>query len=230
MVTAMSRIRERDLYPPIKAFLERQGYEVKSELADADVVACRLGEAPVIVELKAGFSLALFHQAVVRLAVSDLVYVAVPRGAGRRFARALAENRALCRRLGLGLLTVRLPDGLVEAHLDPGPCQPRKSARRQQRLLREFARRVGDPNTGGVNGVKIVTAYRQDALRCAAHLAEHGPTKGAHVAGATGVARATRIMAADHYGWFQRVTTGIYTLTPRGRAALVTYCDALSGG
>jgi len=68
-----------------------------------------------------------------------------------------------------------------------------------------------------------VTAYRQDALRCAAHLAAHGATKGAHVAAATGVARATRIMADDHYGWFQRVGPGIYALTPRGAKGLRSY-------
>ena len=36
-------------------------------------------------------------------------------------------------------------------------------------------RRTGDPNPGGTTGIKRVTAYRQDALRCAAHLATHGP-------------------------------------------------------
>jgi hypothetical protein len=34
------------------------------------------------------------------------------------------------------------------------------------------------------------------------------------------VAQATRLMADNHYGWFTRVATGIYTLTEQGRAAL----------
>jgi hypothetical protein len=34
-------------------------------------------------------------------------------------------------------------------------------------------------------------------------------------------------MAADHYGWFERVRTGIYALTPKGEEALVTYAFAL---
>lgn len=219
----MAAIRETELYPPIKAFLEAQGYEVKGEIGAADVVACRDGEEPVIVELKTAFGLTLYHQAVARQAVTDLVYIAVPRGTGRRFAKALADNRALCRRLGLGLLTVRLADGLVEPHLDPGPYAPRKSKSRRQRLLREFARRVGDPNDGGATRVGLVTAYRQDALRCAAHLAGQGPCKGAEVAGATGVARATTLMRDDHYGWFERVETGIYALTPKGHEALEAY-------
>ena len=218
---APPRCRETDLYPPIKAYLQAQGYEVKSEIGAADVVACRDPDPdPVIVELKTGFALTLFHQAIARQAVTDAVYVAVPRGTGAGFARALKDNLALARRLGLGLITVRLRDALVEVHCDPGPYRPVRSKRRRTRLLREFARREGDPNMGGATRAGLITAYRQDALRCAAHLAGQGPSKGARVAAATGVAQATRLMAADHYGWFERVSVGIYDLTPRGRAAL----------
>ncbi|HIF78624.1 MAG TPA: hypothetical protein EYQ36_13725, partial [Sulfitobacter sp.] len=63
----MSNPRETDLYPPIKAFLEDQGYVVKAEVGAADVVALRGAEPPVVVELKLGFSLALFHQCLARL-------------------------------------------------------------------------------------------------------------------------------------------------------------------
>lgn len=219
-------MKETELYAPIKAFLEGQGYDVKSEVGAADVVAVReADEDPVIVELKTGFALALFHQAIARLRLSDCVYVAVPEGTSPAWRRSLAKNHTLCRRLGLGLLTVRLADGRVTPELDPGPYQPRQSRPRKSRLLREFHRRVGDPNQGGATRVRLVTAYRQDALRCARHLAEHGPTKGSEVAGETGVAKATRLMADDHYGWFERVSKGIYQLTPKGHEALVTYAD-----
>ena len=216
-------MRETELYPPIKSYLEGQGYEVKSEVGACDVVAIRDGAVPVIVEMKTALSLSLFHQAVARQRVTDAVYIAVPRGAGKRFAKSLKDNLGLCRRLGLGLITVRMRDALVEVHLDPAPYAPRKSATRRDRLLREFARRVGDPNAGGATRVGLVTAYRQDALRCAQYLSDEGPSKGAQVAAATGVAQATRLMAADHYGWFERVSTGIYRLTPKGQEGLVAY-------
>ena len=44
--------READLYPPVKAFLEAQGYDVKGEVGAADLVALRGDEDPIIVELK----------------------------------------------------------------------------------------------------------------------------------------------------------------------------------
>ncbi len=89
--------------------------------------------------------------------------------------------------------------------------------------MREFARRVGDPNKGGAQKKGLITAYRQDALACARLLREVGPTKGALVAEATGVKTATRLMAANHYGWFDRVQTGIYAVSDKGRAELDRY-------
>jgi hypothetical protein len=212
-------MQETELYPPIKAFLEGQGYTVKAEIGAADVVACRDGEDPVVIELKTGFSLSLIHQAIARQAITDAVYVAAPRGTGKRFQTALKQMKTLCRRLGLGLITVRMQDAHLEVHCDPAPYTPRKSKRRRTALLREFARRDGDPNTGGATRQGLITAYRQDALRCASHLAASGPSKGARVASETGVERATRLMADNHYGWFQRVETGIYDVTEEGRAA-----------
>ncbi len=212
----MPRPAETELYAPVKAHLEAAGYEVKAEVGPADVVGVK-GDALVVVELKAGFSLKLLHQAVARQALTDTVYVAVPRWRGRAGWQAFKSNVGLCRRLGIGVLSVRLEDGRVDVHADPAPYRPRKSPVRQARLLGEFARRAGDPNTGGHRG-KIVTAYRQDAEKLAAFLAEHGPSKGAAVAKATGVARATAMMRTNHYGWFERISTGVYDLTTKGRA------------
>ncbi|WP_025050682.1 DUF2161 domain-containing phosphodiesterase [Sulfitobacter noctilucae] len=218
----MTKPRETDLYPPIKAFLEDQGYVVKSEVGAADVVAVRGAEPPVVVELKLGFSLTLFHQCVARLSVSDEVYLAVARVPGKRFAKAVKENTALARRLGLGLITVRLKDSLVEVHCDPGPYVPRKSKKRQAQLLLEFARRQGDPNDGGQTRAGLVTAYRQDALKLAVYLFEVGASKGADVARETGVSVATRMMRDNHYGWFEKVEKGVYGLAPAGAKAVLT--------
>ena len=224
---AAAPIRETELYAPVKALLESQGYEVKSEVGAADVVACRGDEDPVIVELKRGFSLSLFHQAIDRLSLSETVYVCVPRGTGRRFLKALKCNLTLCRRLGLGLITVRMRDGFAEIHLDPAPYNPRQSKPKKSRLLKEFAARVGDPNTGGTTRKPLMTAYRQDALRCARFLHQHGATKAANVASACGVSRARQIMSANHYGWFDRVSIGIYELSPNGKRAITDYAEEL---
>lgn len=210
----MTAPQETDLYLPVKAFLEAQGFEVKSEVAGADVVGLRADDPdPVIVELKLAMSLQLLNQALERLKITDFVYLAIPQVKGRK---TLARHVALCRRLGLGLLTVRLRDGLVEAQCDPAPYAPRRVKVRAGRLLREFQRRDGDPNRGGTAG-RIMTAYRQDAQRCAACLAQRGPSRGAVVKKLTGVDRATTLMRDNHYGWFEKVEKGVYALTEKGR-------------
>jgi hypothetical protein len=223
-------MRETDLYPPVKAFLEDQGYVVKGEVGAADVVAIRGAEPPLVVELKLGFSLALFHQCVERLKVSDDVYMAVAHKAGKPFYKAVKANTTMARRLGLGLLTVRLEDGLVTVHCDPGPYAPRKNAKRKATLLREFARRQGDPNDGGQTRAGLVTAYRQDAVKIAVYLFEVGACKGADVAKETGVKRATAMMRDNHYGWFEKVEKGIYGITPDGADAVAVSARVLGAG
>jgi hypothetical protein len=228
--------READLYGPVKAFLEGQGYEVKSEVNGCDLVARRGDEPPVIVELKVSFTLPLVLQGVDRLALSDSVYLAVGVPAkpatGSLWRRERRNIRKLCRRLGLGLLavheaTARRP-ALVEPMLDPLPYRPRPDRRRQSTLLREFSHRVGDPNTGGTSKRPIVTAYRQSALRCVAHLAANGPTRAAEVARATGVDRAGTLLRRDVYGWFERVDRGVYGLSAKGASAQLTYADVIA--
>jgi len=216
----MSKPSETDLYPPVKAFFEALGYHVKSEIGAADVVAVRDDEPPLIVELKTGFSLTLLQQAVARQAVTDQVYVAVPRWKGRAGWRAFKGNLGLCKRLGLGVISVQSETQEIQVHHEPATFQPRKVKKRQTRLMAEFERRHGDPNLGGAVRRGIVTSYRQEALRCAAYLAENGATKGAVVAKATGVSHATRLMRDNHYGWFQNVATGVYQLSDAGQGAL----------
>jgi hypothetical protein len=176
--------------------------------------------------MKLSFNLSLVLQGVARQALFDTVYLAVPKPKSGWPAR-YKDILALCRRLGLGLLVVDPGAGMVEAHLDPGPYLPRRNVARAGRLLREFQRRVGDPNQGGTTGIKRMTAYRQDALRCLACLAG-GPLKAAEVAKRAGVAKAASLMRADHYGWFDRVALGVYALSPKGQSALGDNAEELA--
>lgn len=219
--------RESDLYPAVKAFLEGQGYDVKGEVRSCDVVATRGNEPAVIVELKLAFNLALLLQGVDRLALTDRVYLAVARPASRRAAGAVvyrSDVRKLCRRLGLGLMTVAPGRrGDVEVLVDPIPYRPRKDARRVRLLLGEHVRRQGDPNRGGVTKTPIVTAYRQEALRCALLIEQSGRESLKALRGTGMVPNAARILGRDVYGWFRRVERGIYCLSDRAREDIARF-------
>ena len=220
---ARGREVETGLYAPVKAFLEAQGYVVKGEIGHCDVMARRGDEPPLVVELKTVLNLELVLQGIERLALTDLVYLAVPspRGSSPVFDRRM---RKLLRRVGLGLLVVHPASArgrLVEALLDPAPYRPRQNKRRAGRLLGEFARRAGDPNAGGsTRRVKLVTAYRQEALRVACVLQARGAQSPASLRVDAEAPNAGRILQDDVYGWFERVRRGIYTLTPAGVRAL----------
>ncbi|HEX9558588.1 MAG TPA: DUF2161 family putative PD-(D/E)XK-type phosphodiesterase [Reyranella sp.] len=205
---------ESDLYAPVKALLEGQGYVVKGEVRGCDVVAVRGAEPPVIVELKRAFGLGLVLQGIDRLAVSDRVYLAVG-----QWPKRMKNVRKLCRRLGLGLMVVA--GTRADIVLDPVPYRPRLDKHKTGRLLGEHQRRVGDPNRGGsTTKVPMMTAYRQEALRCAELLASNGPMKLAALRAAADAPRAATILQQDVYGWFERVERGIYTISPAGRRGL----------
>jgi hypothetical protein len=206
---------ETDLYAPVKRLFEMQGYAVKSEVKGCDVVATRNDEPIVIVELKQSLTLALLFQAVDRLAVTDHVYIAVPRP-----KRGLTNDAfKLCRRIGIGLIVVT-SSGSVEVMCDPVPYSPRINAKRRGLLLKEFNARNGDPNVGGSTRKPLMTAYRQDAMKCATHLKSLGPSRIRDVKAATTVDRAPAIFRDNVYGWFEKVERGVYQLSAAGRAAL----------
>ncbi len=208
---------ETALYPPVKAYLERHGFTVKGEIRGCDVVAVREGEPPLVVigELKLGLSLELILQAVARLALADEVYLAVP--LTRRGRDQDGRAHRLCRLLGLGLLTVNLASGHVVAVCEPEAYRPRINRRRRGLMLREFQRRRGDPMQGGTAmRQKLMTAYRQQALACAVVLRD-GPGRPRDLRPAA--PDAATILARNPYGWFVRLSRGVYGLTEAGETA-----------
>ena len=231
---------EVELYAPVKRFLESRGYDVKGEVRGCDVVAVRApDEPPVIVELKLSFTLAFVLQGVDRLALTDHVYLAVPAPTGRRAdaPRGLTPDhqgvRRLCRRLGLGHLAVH-PESRrisaanrVEVILDPDPQRlPRRNKTRARLVLREHARRHGDPTPGGKTSAQpAVTAYRQEALRCADLLRRHGggPLPVAKVREEAEAPNAARVLYRNVYGWFEPAGRGLYWLTEEGGRGLEVF-------
>jgi hypothetical protein len=215
-----SSARETSLYAPVKRFLERLGFEVKGEICGCDLVALRGDEPPLVVvgELKLAFNLELVLQGINRTAACDEVWLAVR--ASARGGRAHDPRvRKLCRLLGFGLLGVSAR-GRVDILVEPGPWRPRRDPRRRSRLVQEHRRRLGDPALGGATKVPIMTAYRQQALACAASLAQ-GPRRTSELRGA--IPDAPRILLHNVYGWFFRVERGVYGLTQAGNAALVRW-------
>ena len=218
-------MKESDLYLPLKQFLEIQNYDVKGEVHNCDVLAVRDTEAPVVVELKLSLNLDVVLQCVDRLSLTPKVYIGVPKQC-KSLNRRRKPLFKLLKMLGLGLLVIdpKKERNNVEVLIDPAEYKPRKSKHRQERLLGEFASRVGDPNLGGIekkNGT--ITAYRQKALAIALFLHQQGPTKAANIAQSLKEPKARNILYSNVYGWFDRVSLGVYDLSPRGKRETPLY-------
>ena len=218
-------MKETDLYTPIKRFLESQNYVVKSEIHNCDILAVRGKEEPIAVELKLSLNLDVILQAIDRTSLTSKVYVGIPKQCGimKRRRKMIVK---LFRMLGLGLIVVepQLKTGNVDVLLDPGAYKPRKSKFRQARLLGEFMKRVGDPNLGGTNMRKgIMTAYRQRALEIARYLNKNGPKKALYLSRVLEEPKARDILYKNFYGWFERVSRGVYELSPRGQREITKW-------
>jgi hypothetical protein len=190
---------ETTLYAPVKRYLEALGFTVKGEVCGCDLVALRGNEPPIVVigELKLAFSLELVLQGVNRTAACDEVWLAV-RAAGR---------------------AGRVRDPRVHL-VEPKPWRPRQDTRRRARLIHEHRTRHGDPAPGGSTRSPIMTAYRQQALACAASLAG-GPRRTRDIRSA--IPNASSILLRNVYGWFTRIERGVYALTPEGTSALARW-------
>ena len=190
-------------------------------MCGCDLVALDRGTpaALIIGELKLSFTLELVLQAVDRSAACDEVWVAVrasARGGGRE---SDPRVKKLCRLLGIGLLAV-FNSGTVDVLVEPVPWRPRRDAKRRSKIVDEHRRRKGDPAFGGSTRLPIMTAYRQQALACAATLAQ-APARPRDLKPTA--PDAPKILLSNVYGWFVRVERGIYTLSDTGRAALLQW-------
>ncbi|ODS56942.1 MAG: hypothetical protein ABS40_09170 [Agrobacterium sp. SCN 61-19] len=217
---------ETSLYLPVKNFLEGAGYTVKGEIGGCDLVGLSDQDPPVMVvcELKLSFNLELILQAVDRASVADELWIAARISAKGKGRESDTRYRDLCRRLGIGMLGVA-DNGTVNVIVGSVTPMPRTNPKRRSRLMREHQKRRGDPAVGGSTRVPQMTAYRQQALGCAAALA-CGPLKVRDIRAS--VPEAGKILQANVYGWFERLDRGVYGLTPVGLEALARWQDGVA--
>jgi len=222
-------LHESDLYPPVKKYLEDQGYKVNSEVKHCDVTAER-GSELLVVELKTHFNATLLIQAAERQRIADAVYVALP-APGRTAAKKHWNGMChLLKRLELGLILVRfLKSGpRVEIAFHPAPYTAKRQHKKRSAIIREIHNRSGDYNVGGSVGSKLVTAYRERAIEIACLLEDSGPLSPADLKRKGSCDQTGSILSKNYYGWFERVERGLYKLHPSGQKAIREYPEITS--
>ncbi len=213
---------EIDLFPPVKKYLENQGYSVNAEVKDCDVTA-RKDDELIIVELKTSANMQLLIQATDRLNITSGVYVAIP--AVKKNSKHWRGIQRVIRRLELGLLVVSSNPGTtpVRKLFDPGPFKKTIRKKRRQIVINEIDNRSAEYNIGGSSRVKLVTAYRENAILIATGLNQFGDLSPKSLKAMGTGEKTGSILAKNYYGWFERVAPGVYSITQQGRDGIASY-------
>lgn len=171
-------MKESDLYPDTKTWLEAKGYKVYSEVTSnklrnrADIVALDSTQV-VVVELKTSLSLELIGQAVEWKGFADLVYVGIP--------MPLKElnwySLHLLQKEGIGLLYInikgnpRYPKGFVRQKI-----QPLLNVGADSNRLRAAITPYHETSDiqGGLKGGGYITEYKVTILGVQEYLKKQG--------------------------------------------------------
>ena len=216
----MTDFKETDLYEPIRAFLEEEGYQVQAEVKGCDIAAVKDGQL-VIVELKKAFNLKLVYQGLERQSLTEQVFVAIPRPKKGQREKAWKDMLKLLKRLELGLLTVALDSPLhtVDVVLEPSDSIAWKNRKKREKVQAELEQRQVDGNVGGMTRRKIMTAFREKSIRLACMLEREGQISTASLR-ERGLEDYIGIFVKNYDKWFKRVEKGVYALSEKGREAL----------
>lgn len=225
----MKAISESDLFEPIQDYLIAQGYTVKAEVLNCDITAVKDDEL-VVIELKKNLNISLLIQAANRQKFADSVYVAIATIPGKSLPRHFKGACHLLKRLELGLILVSFLKTRTKVEIIFHPCEfkKRKSHKVRRNIIREISGRTGNFNTGGTTGTQIITAYRESAIHIACFLLAYEELSPAKLRQMGTSKKTQAILADNHYGWFDRVKRGVYTLHDQGRNALAQYPDLVA--
>lgn len=217
---------EKDMFPILKDFLMNDGYDVKAEVLKADIVA-KKDDIILIVEMKSVFSTTLIYQGLKRQHISDYVYLAIEKPSSKVLNSSIfKEKKTIVRRLELGLILVDIKKKMIEVILDPKTYHFKNNKKKRKQLNKEFSLRKTSMNTGGVKAEKIMTAYRELALMILDAMRDK-PQSTKYLKAYTKRDKVSSILQKNYYGWFERVSRGIYQLSDLGRLALVEYEDVI---
>ena len=216
----MADFKETDLYEPIRAFLEEEGYQVQAEVKGCDIAAVKDGQL-VIVELKKSFNLKLVYQGLERQSLTEQVFVAIPRPKKGARERSWKDMLKLLKRLELGLLTVALDSPLktVDVVLEPSDSLAWKNRKKREKVQAELENRQMDVNVGGMTRRKIMTAFREKSIRLACLLEKEGQVSMASLR-KRDMEDYVGLLSRNYDKWFKRVEKGVYALSEKGKEAL----------
>lgn len=207
-------MKEIDMYKPLKNFLKAKGYVVHSEVESVDVMAQK-GDELLMIEMKTSFNLQLVYQLIERLKITDQVYAYIPLGKGGRWPKSYKRMCGLLKRLHCGLITLdQHTQKEVVVEFEPAAFKGRKNYTKKKLAIKEFEGRSIDLNQGGSTRELLFTAYKEKAIRIAMYLSECGASSTQEIREKLDIDKTVDIFNKNYQGWFERVSHGVYRITP----------------
>ena len=210
-------MKETDLFIPVKKLFLSQGFDVKAEVKDIDVIAYK-NELMIGIELKTKISLKLIYQAIDRQKVLDQVYIAIPKGALYQSKSLYRNFTHLLKRLEVGLIIV---DGenaevIIETVPFDRNLSRSKYKKRKSQIDKETRLRKNHKNIGGTRGKKI-TRYKELVIDIGSYLLDHEKASPKDIKNDLNIEKTASILQKNYDGYFERVDRGVYQLTEKGK-------------
>ena len=209
-------MEEKDLFLPIKSLLENQGFMIKGEVNDIDILAVK-DDFMLAVELKTKISLKLIYQAIERFKICEKVYLGVPIEAIKSHQKNMKSLILLLKRLGIGLIVIKKAQ--AEVYLDALEYDVKKSKERNKqkkiKALNEFKLRENTKVLGGTKGTRM-TYYREQVIQIAKVLKLQQTASPKLIRSETHIEKTSSVLQKNYYGWFKRINRGQYQLSEIG--------------
>ncbi|MEN8905832.1 MAG: DUF2161 family putative PD-(D/E)XK-type phosphodiesterase [Clostridiales bacterium] len=230
----MDFLLEEDFYKPVSEYFKKKGFEIRGELGHCDVFGIK-DDKILVIELKKGLTIDLILQATKRQKIADEVYVCIPKPRIKFGNKRWRDIYYLLKRLELGLIFVSRNEKniLVDVILEPKVFDIKKSKslnkKNREKLLKEFKGRSFDDNIGGSRGRKIMTAYKELALKISFHIKDNGPASALELS-KNGFDKKTTysILYNNYYKWFNKIGFGLYDISEEGILELEKYKEYFS--
>lgn len=213
-------MKETELYEPIKRYFVQNGYEIQAEVKNCDV-ACIKDKRLTIIELKTKFNLKLLYQAMDRKTMADNVYVAI--GRPTNFKNKETKNMIkILQKLDIGLITVSLDSKINTVQIIHSPNENKiKQTSRKMGVINEIQKRNIDINVGGsTTKDPVLTAYREKCIYLVCILQVIGTAKPSGIKRQFNIENPSGILRNNYYGYFDKVSRGIYCLSQNGEDML----------
>lgn len=215
-----TKLKEKDLYKPIKKAFMKRGYKVNAEVNGCDMTAHKDDEL-IVIELKKTFNMKLLYQAIDRQKITNLVYIAIPRPSKTQ-RKNFNTIIHIVKKLNLGLIIVAIDSQVKKVDIVVTPEESKsKKNKRNSKMIKEINGRNLDINEGGSNKVKLVTAFRERCIHIACVMEIVDLISPSQLVKEYGCGKdAGEILRKNFYGWFVRESRGLYKLSNKGKKDL----------